>query len=211
MLDKYYGLFGDMTKVQEVLALADFPQPIIDNAPKLIPNFLLLVIVLFFVKRVLNVFKILPTGHERYERFVAAGAPFSSGWMGGMLADLGLAIGLMGLNFFSGKIVSGFQAIPDQKGIVMKVLLFVLVLLEVAFICAFYVPLVMNFISNIRVWGFWGIFETVLTVFLGLSVFIFIFIAVVIGFLYAIPAAIFMFLCLTGMYGIAHLILLIID
>lgn len=205
MLDKFYAVFADMQKVQHFLVLVGYPEALVERLPRLIPNFLLLVMVLFLVKYLLVVLKVVPSSSKRYERWMEAGAPFTSGWLGGMLVDVCLFFGLMTTSSFMKNITKGFRALGDGS-IFANVILFVLLLVEIAFMCAFYVPLVLSFINNIRVWGVWGFFETILKAFMGLSVFIFIAAAFLISFISILPYLFIFALYMFGLYGICQAI-----
>lgn len=208
MISKLTSVFDDMSTIQYVARHVGFPAYVVDNLPFITKVFVLSVLVSFIMKIILAVVFRVDFKEMRDDAdLILDSTGLFFGYIGGCLCDVGIVIGLLVMRNFN----VDFSFLAESGSMIEKLILIVLNLFELVFECAFFVPFVLLFINNIRVYKLWGPFQTVITVFIGLSIFLIIAGAFIVGIIQVLPFMLYMALYMICLSGIVSLIIRILG
>lgn len=201
MLEKYISFFDGLSAAERVLRMWGYTDTFIEKFPRNVAMFVLIGVCLGIVKIFLLLLHLLPNRSRKMEiaEERVKGEIKLFGVFGGGIANLAMFLGMMAVNM--GRAVPGFlretfsSEFAEGVGftIFARIVTIVVALLYLAVICGLFTPIVICFVNNMKIYGIWGIFETILSAFLGISALVVVGVMLLAGALTMLPFYIYMF------------------
>jgi len=196
MLEKYFSLFGILSNADFLLKEWGYSESFIANFPRNVGIFILMGVGIGLLKIILLVLHVIPRHKEADEiaKQVVKGEYKLWGTLGGGVTDVGLFFGFMVVNMGREIPVLIYTMLFDPPGenmafiIIMRILTVGVALLYLAFLVVLFGPFFITFVNNMKVYKWWGLFETALDLFIGLYAFFILAAMIIAGIITSMPA-----------------------